>query len=169
MTEAANRLTEAIGHEFRRRMLDEYVPRIGRCVELLSTDQLWLRPGPQCNSVANLLLHLEGNVRQWVHSGLAGQDDDRRRDAEFAAEQTATDTSGQLLMERLATTVEEAVQIVEGLSPDDLLAVRLYQSRWDETGIAAVLHVLEHFSGHAGQIYAFTKRELGIDLQFFDL
>lgn len=169
VTEAASRLTEAIGREFRRRMLDEYVPRIGRCVELLDQDQLWLRPGPECNSIANLLLHLEGNVRQWIHAGIAGQADHRHRDGEFAAEQAATDTPGTVLMERLTTTVEEAVRIVEALNAEDYLAVRVYQSRWDETGVAAVLHVLEHFSGHAGQIYAFTKRELGIDLQFFDL
>lgn len=169
MTEVQNRLTEALGQEFRRRMLDDYIPRIGHCVGLLDSDQLWRRPGPTSNSVANLLLHLEGNVRQWIQAGLDGQDDHRQRGAEFAAEQTATSTSGTLLMQQLTDTVEEAVQIVTAMDADDYVAVHRFQSRWDETGIAAVIHVLEHFSGHAGQIYAFTKQELGIDLQFFDL
>lgn len=169
MIETHSRLTKAIGQEFRRRVLDDYLPKIGRCVELLDADQLWRRPGPTCNSVANLLLHLEGNVRQWIHAGIAGQPDNRQRDAEFSTRQSDTDTSAAELMARLTTTVEEAVRIVEDMDANDYLAVRVYQSRWDETGIAAMLHVMEHFSGHAGQIYAFTKRELGIDLQFFEL
>lgn len=169
MTEVQNRLTEAIGQEFRRRMLEDYIPKIGRCVALLDSDQLWRRPGPTGNSVANLLLHLEGNVRQWIQAGIDDQADHRQRAAEFTAEQATDAASGALLMQQLTDTVEEAVQIVAAMNADDYVAVRPFQSRWDETGIAAVIHVLEHFSGHAGQIYAFTKQELGIDLQFFDL
>lgn len=169
MSETHSRLTEAIGQEFRRRVLDDYLPKIGRCVDLLDTDQLWRKPGPSCNSVANLLLHLEGNVRQWIQAGIADHADNRQRDSEFTTRQGDTNATPTELMARLTTTVEEAVQIVEAMDADDYLAIRLYQTRWNETGVTAVLHVMEHFSGHAGQIYAFTKRELGIDLQFFEL
>ena len=169
MTQAHSRLTKAIGQEFRRRLLEDYIPKIARCVDLLSEDQLWRRPGPTCNSVANLLLHLDGNVTQWILSGIGGGEDQRQRDAEFAAHQGGAETSAARLMEQLTTTVEEAVRIVEAMQPDDYLTVRVFQSRWNETCLAAIVHVVEHFSGHAGQIYAFTKRELGIDLEFFDL
>ena len=169
MTQTHRRLTEAIGQEFRRRLLEDYVPKIGQCVDLLSEEQLWQRPGPTCNSVANLLLHLDGNVTQWIQSGLGGREDHRQRDAEFASGQGETSANGAQLMARLTATVEEAVRIVEAMQPDDYLTEHVFQSRWNETSLAAILHVIEHFSGHAGQIYAFTKRELGIDLKFYDL
>ena len=165
----AEQLTRAIAAEFRRRLLDEYVPRIAGCVEMLGDDEVWERPGPRSNSVGNLLLHLEGNVRQWVLCGLGGQVDARDRDAEFAATGSTERQRPAELVERLRATVAEAVAVVEGLGPDDMLARRVYQGRYEETGVGAVLHVMEHFSGHAGQIYAHTKRVKNVDLRHYDL
>lgn len=165
----AEKLSRAIAAEFRRRMLDEYVPRIARCVSLLHPDEVWLRPGPHNNAVGNLLLHLEGNVRQWILCGLGGAEDGRDRDAEFAATAETERRDPADLVARLRATVAEAVAVVEALGPDDLLAVRSYQARYRESGVAAVLHVMEHFSGHAGQIYAFTKQQKRIDLAHYDL
>ena len=150
-------------------MLEEYVPRIARCVSMLGPDQVWHRPGPHSNSVGNLLLHLEGNVRQWILSGIAGAEDHRDRDAEFAASAESERRDPSELVERLHATVAEAVAVVEGLGADELLAHKQYQGRYEETGVAAVLHVMEHFSGHAGQIYAYTKQTLGVDLAHYDL
>ena len=165
----AEHLSRAIAVEFRRRMLEEYVPRIARCVSLLSSEQVWQRPGPYGNSVGNLLLHLEGNVRQWILSGLAGAEDHRDRDGEFAASAATERRDPSELVERLQTTVAESVAVVEGLHADDFLAHKEYQGRYDETGVGAVMHVMEHFSGHAGQIYAYTKQTLGVDLAHYDL
>ena len=81
----AERLAHGVAAEFRRRMLDEYVPRIEGCVRQLSAAELWHRANPQCNSVGNLLLHLAGNVRQWIQCGIRGDTDLRNRDSEFAA------------------------------------------------------------------------------------
>jgi uncharacterized damage-inducible protein DinB len=154
---------------FRAHLLEEYVPRIGACVARLDAEQLWHRPGPHNNSVANLLLHLEGNTRQWILAGIGGLDDHRDRTGEFAAEAGAGQPSGEELMHRLTTTVQAAVTVVEALPTDQWLAVRRFQDRWERTCLAGVLHVLEHFSGHAGQIYAYTKQVLGVDLKFWDL
>ena len=165
----AEDLSRAIAAEYRRRMLEEYVPRVARCVSLLSPQQVWHRPGPHSNSVGNLLLHLEGNVRQWVLSGLAGADDHRDRDSEFAATAESERRDPSELVERLRGTVAESVAVVEGLRADDLLAHKQYQGLFDETGVGAVLHVMEHFSGHAGQIYSHTKQTLGVDLAHYDL
>ncbi len=165
----AEQLTRAIATEFRRRMLDEYVPRIAGCVAQLSEAQIWEQLGPQSNSVGVLLLHLEGNVRQWILCGVGGQPDTRDRDGEFAATSASADVSAADLAARLEATVTEAVAIVDRLGPDDLLARRQYQGRYEETGVGAVLHVMEHFSGHAGQIYAHTKQVLGVDLRHYDL
>ena len=165
----ADRLAREVAREFRRRMLDEYVPRIAQCVEQLDPSEVWSRPSLRSNSIGNLLRHLEGNVRQWILSGVAGHPDERDRDAEFAATGETESRSPSELVARLRATVEEAVSVVEGLGPDELLERGLYQGRYDETGLGAVLHVMEHFSGHAGQIYAFTKQAKDVDLRFYDL
>jgi uncharacterized damage-inducible protein DinB len=168
MSDDAAQLARALAREFRRRMLDEYVPRIARCVSLLTPEEVWRRPGPHGNAIGNLLLHLEGNTRQWILCGLGGRSDERVRSSEFAARQDTAPAPG-VLVERLRATVAEAVAVVEGLGPQDLLARRLFQGRYEETAVAGVLHVLEHFSGHAGQIYAWTKQMKGVDLRHYDL
>ncbi len=151
-------------------MLDEYVPRIRRCVSLLNAQQLWQKPSPHNNSVANLLLHLNGNVRQWIQVGIADEADLRDRNAEFRNTKEAIQATGEELVQRLQDTVQEAVSIVEELGPNNLLEVHTFQGgRYEESLLGAVLHVMEHFSGHAGQIYALTKQMLGIDLKFYDL
>jgi hypothetical protein len=169
MSNDAEQLAHAIAAQFRRRLADEYVPRIARCVSLLTVKQVWSRPNPHCNAVANLLLHLEGNVRQWILCGLGGQEDQRNRTAEFAANAHSITASPSELVEQLRATVAEAVALVEALDPRALLATYRFQGRYDESGVAAVLHVLEHFSGHAGQIYYLTKEIADIDLRHYDL
>lgn len=167
----AAQLVAGIAREFRRRMLDEYVPRIERCVGMLGEQRCWQRPGGSGNAVANLLLHLEGNVRQWILVTFTGAVDARDRAAEFRAGAAAEGqpASAATLMQRLRQTVTAAVATVAGLDAAALLRSHRIQQRFDETGLGAVLHVLEHFSGHAGQIYAFTKQVTGEDLRFYDL
>lgn len=165
----ATGLARAIAREFRLRMLGEYIPRIRRCVRLLSEAELWRKPSAHNNAVANLLLHLEGNTRQWILCGLGGEPDRRDRGAEFAATPARVPTSGAELMRRLEETVQRAAAVVDRLTPEELLAPRRFQGRFETDGAGGVLHVLEHFSGHAGQIYAWTKQLRGIDLRHYDL
>lgn len=162
----ARRLARGVAAEFRRRLQGEYVPRIRRCVELLGDAGVWQRPAPHCNSVGNLLLHLAGNTTQWILATFGACDDARDRKAEFAAEGGLP--AAELVL-RLAAVVDRACDVVDGLSIDDWLRQRTVQQRYAETGLSAVLHVLEHFSGHAGQIYAWTKQATGQDLRFYDL
>jgi uncharacterized damage-inducible protein DinB len=166
VTADAAALARGIAVEFRRRLQGEYVPRIARCVELLGDQGIWRRPAANCNSVGNLLLHLRGNVAQWILTGLGAAPDQRDRPAEFAA---ADGAPGRELLQRLRAVVDQACAVVDRLPPADLLRERTIQGRFEETGLAAVLHVLEHFSGHAGQIYAWTKQVTGQDLRFYDL
>ena len=163
---AAEHLAGGVKAEFRRRLQGEYVPRLGRCLDLLTEPDVWRRPAPNCNSVGNLLLHLAGNITQWILVPFAGRPDDRNRPAEFAATSGA---SGKDLLLRLATVVDEACAAVDAQSVDELLRERTIQQRYRETGLAAILHVMEHMSGHSGQIYAFTKQVTGRDLAFYDL
>lgn len=172
MTDAAAALAAGVAAEFRRRMRGEYLPRIGRCVEMLGDSGVWRRPAPNCNAVGNLLLHLCGNVTQWILVGLGGAPDRRDRPAEFAAQGSLPAQGGvpaAELMRRLAEVIDAACACVDRQTVGELLAVRTIQQRYRESGLAAVLHVLEHFSGHAGQIYFWTKQATGQDLKFYDL
>lgn len=163
---AAAALARAVAIEFRRRLQGEYVPRIRRCVQLLGDERVWVRPAPNCNAVGNLLLHLAGNTTQWILATFGESNDARNRPAEFAADGGVPAAE---LIERLARIVDRACDVVDGLDAGELLRARTIQQRFAETGLSAVLHVLEHFSGHAGQIYAETKRITGEDLRFYDL
>lgn len=159
-------LAGIVAAEFRRRLLGEMLPRLGECVRRLGEDGVWRRPGPTGNSVGNLLRHLRGNTTQWILATFAGERDDRDRPAEFAADGGA---SGAELLADLATCWSRACDAVDTLTVADLLRVRTIQARYRETGLAAVLHVLEHCAGHAGQVYAWTKQTTGSDLRFYDL
>lgn len=166
-------LVQRVAAEFRRRVLGEYVPRIRTCVRRLTEEQCWRKPSPHGNSIANLLLHMEGNLRQWLLAGLGGEPDRRARSAEFAATPTDQGASAIELVNRLAASAERAATIVERLPVGDWLQRKVFQTgarqQFADDGVGAVLHVLEHLSGHAGQIYQSTKQMLGADLKFYDL
>ena len=164
--DAARGLADGVATEFRRRLLGEQLPRIRRCIELLGDVDVWRRPAPNCNSVGNLVLHLCGNTTQWILATFGAVDDHRDRNAEFAANEG---TPGKALVNRLEQVYHRACDVVDEVDVADLLRTRTVQGRYQETGLAAILHVLEHCSGHAGQIYFWTKQVTGKDLAFYDL
>jgi uncharacterized damage-inducible protein DinB len=150
--------------EARRLLLEDYLPKIERCVERLSDEQVWWRAGEESNSVGNLLLHLAGNVRQWVVCGLGGAPDTRERDREFA--ERAVLPRGQMLA-ALRATLEEADAALARLDASTLLQPRRIQGT-EVTALAALFHVVEHFSMHTGQIILLTKQLTGGDLAFYE-
>lgn len=158
-------LARIVAAQFRLRLLGEQLPRIRTCTELLGDAGVWRRPAPHCNSVGNLLLHLAGNTTQWIVAPLGNEPDQRDRPAEFAAH---GGTAARDLIDRLEAVWRRACDLVDGASIAELLRVRTIQNH-EVSGLAAVLHVLEHCSGHAGQIYAWTKQATGRDLRFYDL
>jgi hypothetical protein len=162
----ASALARIVAAEFRRRLLDEHLPRIRRCLELLGEERIWQRHGGHGNSVGNLVLHLCGNTTQWILATFGDVTDARQRPAEFAA--NGGHSRAQLLA-LLTATYQRACDVVAAQPVPALLQPRRIQGRFDETGLSAILHVLEHCSGHAYQIYALTKASLDIDLRFYDL
>lgn len=143
---------------------DEYLPKIERCLELLSDEQIWWRPNEDSNSVGNLLLHLCGNAKQWIVSGLGGEEDDRVRQSEF--DERRVISCAELLTRTKAT-----------LSKVDATLARFDESRLLEkfqiqgttvTALEAIFHVTEHFSMHTGQIILLTKLLTACDLHFYD-
>jgi uncharacterized damage-inducible protein DinB len=160
---------DEIAREFlsvaRSHLRDDYLPKIERCLERLTDEQAWRRPHENSNSIANLLLHLEGNARQWILCGVGGARDARVRQAEFDARSGAPRSA---LVERLRATLAEVDTTLAGLDPRTLLERRSIQG-YDVTVLGAVFHVVEHFSTHAGQIILLTKALTGSDLAFYDL
>ena len=145
----------------RHSLAECHLPRIERCLALLSAKEVWWRPHPTSNSIGNLLLHLNGNVRQWILAGLGGVPFERHRDLEFAERGPIP---RRMLLARLRSTVREASRIIENLLAGDLGRTFTIQG-FRVTGMQAVLHVTEHFAFHTGQIILVTKmkrqRELG--------
>lgn len=143
--------------------LAENLERIETCVPRLTTDSLWARASENENAVGNLLLHLNGNVRQWILSGIAGAPDTRDRPSEFSARSGLT---AETMLTNLRGTVGEAVEVIRSL-PHRRLIERVRIQGYDATVLSAIFHVVEHFSGHTYQIILLTKRATGKDLGFY--
>ncbi|MDE0261708.1 MAG: DUF1572 family protein, partial [Bryobacterales bacterium] len=133
------------------------------CLGRLSAEQIWHRDHAIENSIGNLVLHLSGNVRQWILAGVGGQPDDRDRDWEFA---TREPLPAEALSEALSGTVAEAEALLADLPPDSLMQMRSIQV-YDVTVLHAITHVLTHFAGHVGQIIWATKHVTGQDLGYY--
>ena len=131
----------------------EYPTKIRAAVEAMPADRLWWRPNEQSNSIGNLLLHLSGNVRQWIVSGVGGHPDVRKRNMEFAARGGAMAAG---MLDGMDATLREVDDVLRALLPSELLERRLIQGR-DTTVFEAVYHVVEHFAGHTGQIIWIAK------------
>jgi uncharacterized damage-inducible protein DinB len=143
--------------------LNEFSSRIKDCTDRLSEEQIWNRGNENENAVGNLILHLSGNVRQWIVSGIGGKPDIRSRDREFSVR---GDVSKADLWERLHGTVEDAVAAIDKLTPQRLAETVQIQG-YSVTVLEAVYHVVEHFAQHTGQIVFATKLMTGEDLGFY--
>src|ERR1051326_232286 len=143
--------------------LEELCGRIETCLGKLTPDQIWMRGTENQNAVGNLVLHLNGNVRQWILSGVGGAPDARDRDQEFAAR---GGTDPKALARMLRETVDRALEVIRTL-PGARLAERRTIQGYDGTVLKAILHVTEHFSGHTAQIIFITKMVTGEDLGFY--
>jgi uncharacterized damage-inducible protein DinB len=131
--------------------------------ESLTDEQVWWRANEESNSIGNLMLHLAGNARQWIVSGLGGITDQRDRSWEFAQREGM---SREELVKRLQEVVSEVDSVLNSLDLSKLLDNRLIQGN-EVTALAAVFHVTEHFSMHTGQIILLTKLLTAKDLHFY--
>lgn len=158
---------EEIAPLFRRYAIDklaDHFAQVRRCTALLSEELVWFRPNPSSNSVANLLLHLAGNVRLWIVGGIGGKSVQRDRNAEFARRDGLTK---QELLDPLASVMEEAYAVLQWIT-DPALTREYTIQKYRLSGIAAIVHVVEHFAFHTGQIVTTTKWLLDVDLSLYD-
>jgi len=151
--------------EIAERELSRSLEKIQVCVGLLTEDELWWRANESSNSVGNLLLHLRGNLSQWVLSGVGGEPYERRRWEEFAARGAG---ARQELLDQLSTVVADCRRVIRSSRPEQLSAPCTIQG-YETDGLYAVFHAIEHFGYHTGQIVFVAKELAGrrAEIEFF--
>ncbi len=164
VNEPTSEVANAFIAKARALLMTDYLPKIERCVERLTDADVWWRRGEESNSIGNLILHLCGNARQWIVSGLGGAPDTRARQSEFDARNTVPRTE---LLATLRQTLREVDAVLETLPPAMILERRTIQGT-EQAVIDAIFHVVEHFSMHTGQIILLTKMLTESDLRFYD-
>ncbi|HTA27272.1 MAG TPA: DinB family protein [Bacteroidia bacterium] len=137
--------------------------RIEKSFLLLKDEDIWKRPNDASNSIGNLVLHLCGNITQYIISSLGGKPDNRLRDLEFSTQSGFTKDE---VFAKLRCVIKEATEIIQNVSEEELMRVRSVQG-FDITGIAIIVHVVEHYSYHTGQIAFWTKLIKDKDLGFY--
>ncbi len=155
--------SEEIFLKFSADKLDQLSGRIQDCLDKLSNEQIWTRNSENENAIGNLVLHLCGNLQQWIGTGIAGKPDHRNRDAEF---QARGGLPGPQLRDRLNGTVRETSEIIRNLPLSRLTEPQTIQ-KYEVTVFEAIYHVVEHFSQHTGQILFATKLLTGEDLGYY--
>jgi uncharacterized damage-inducible protein DinB len=145
-----------------RKRLAACVGKIRHCVGQLSDEQVWWRPAESMNSVGNILLHLAGNLRQWIVAGVGGAPDVRDRPGEFAERGPVP---GEELLRRLEATAAEADAVLAGVSEAQLREARRVQG-FDETVLSAIFDSLAHLSGHTQEVVYVTRLQLGDSYRF---
>ena len=156
-----------IEQHFLKVSVDELLAFSGKiedCIGRLDHDQVWTRNSRNENAIGNLVLHLCGNARQWIISGVGGKPDVRDRDAEFAA---SGGMQAAELLEHLKTTVNEAAEVIRNLPPSRLMETKTIQKHYNVSMMEAIYHVVGHFAQHTGQIIFATKMLTGQDLGYY--
>lgn len=157
-------LTPQIKNEFKRRVFDESYERIFICLNLLSQEQVWYSPNQHTNSIGNLILHLIGNARQWVVGSFGNEKTIRKRSEEFIPGQNISKNDLKIMLAELKSKM---LPLIDGLTENELnksYNVQVY----NESGLDILIHVIEHFSYHTGQIALLTKLIADNSLNFYD-
>ena len=144
-------------------IFDQNTPRITRCMNELEEADTWKRPNNASNSIGNLILHLCGNITQYIISSLGEAKDIRERDKEFSADGGFSKPE---LIEKLHTTIEKAKNVIQQMDGDSLLRKRIVQG-FQYSGMGIIIHVTEHYSYHTGQVVFWTKLLKNKDLGFY--
>ncbi|QLG47049.1 DinB family protein [Costertonia aggregata] len=144
--------------------MDENTRMIKKSLLEVSEEEMWLKPNEALNSIANLILHLCGNITQYIISSLGETEDVRNRDLEFTTSNSGTKAD---LISKLEETVDTAKRVVFDANIDQLLKTRSVQG-FSFSGIGIIIHAVEHYSYHTGQIAFWVKQLKNKDLGFYD-
>jgi uncharacterized damage-inducible protein DinB len=143
--------------------MEESLRMVKGSIEMIQDEDLWKRPNKASNSIGNIMVHLLGNITQYILSGLGERKDVRCRDDEFSAREGRSATA---LLADLTALVDEVKIVINGLK-EEQLSKRYQVQGFDLSGIGILLHVVEHFSYHTGQIAFWVKYQKNKDLGFY--
>ncbi len=143
--------------------LEESVPRVERCFQQMSEEELWKDPNLNVVSPGNLILHLRGNLTQYVLSTLGGNKDQRQRSQEFKIK---PGLGKDALLESYRETIQEVCQVITQLDAQVLSKIHRVQG-FESTGTNILIHVVEHVSYHVGQIGYWVKVMKDCDLGYY--
>ena len=143
--------------------MEESITRIKKCFSEINEKEVWQKPNEASNSMGNLILHLCGNITQYIISSLGEKRDNRDRDLEFSSK---GGFSKQQLIDKLSIVVIQSINIINGTSDSEMLRTRQVQA-YQLSGMGIIIHVVEHFSYHTGQIAFWTKQLRNKDLGFY--
>jgi len=144
--------------------LDESTRMIKISLDSISESDIWKKPNESSNSIGNQIAHICGNMTQYIIASLGEQEDYRNRDEEFSM--TGGFTKIQLI-HKLEDTVKKARLVLNECNKKQLIKKRIVQG-YNLSGIGIVMHAIEHYSYHTGQIAFWTKLMTNKDLGFFD-
>lgn len=156
----------SIAREFIEQSLNklrEDTIKIEKCFVHLTDDDIWKRPNASSNSIGNIIIHLRGNITQYIISSIGGKPDIRKRDKEFSIKGGYTKAE---LLNKLIETINEACAVINNSSDEELLRIRTVQG-FEKTGLSIILQVVEHYSYHTGQIAFWVKLLKDKDLEFY--
>lgn len=136
--------------------------KIEHCFDQLSEQDVWWRPYEQHNALGNIILHLCGNMRQWLVNGITQQSDVRDRPTEFSHREPIPKAE---LLRMLRQTIDEADAVLSRLTPADLLQPRRIQG-FDTTVQSAVQDCVSHLGGHTQEIIWITRLRVGPGYRF---
>jgi uncharacterized damage-inducible protein DinB len=148
----------------RKHLLEENWPRLKKCVLLCDDAMLWSKPNENTNSIGNLVLHLQGNLAQWVLHGIAGAADKRIRNKEF---ETGSKRPKEQLLSDFELLMQSIDEVLINIEPNKLTEKRKVQG-FETTVTGILIHVTEHFSYHLGQISFILKQAKNIDLKYYE-
>lgn len=154
---------ELLLEQLKKRLIDESFERIKICLNQIEPDKLWHSPNEHITSIGSSILHLNGNIRQWLRSIIEGREVERDRPSEFKPE--------------IKYSVDQLLNILSELDSDviamteELKLIRAHRELSiqgiETNGIDAIVHVIEHTAYHTGQIVYLTKYYSGRSTHFY--
>lgn len=143
--------------------LDKSIRRIDHCLDQLNDQEVWWRPKARMNSIGNLILHINGNLTQWVLHGLGGQKDLRNRPSEFESRQTNTKQN----FKKLLTDLKDQInKILTDFDSTKLLDEKKIQG-FNVLLLNGIYSTMTHLEGHTGQIVYITQIIKGDEYKLF--
>jgi len=153
-----------IKEEFKRRMQEESLMRVNACLDFMTEENIWFAPNGNVNSVGNLVLHLCGNINQYINATLGDEKDNRERSLEFSADKSHNRAA---LKHKISSIIQKAVKVVEQTELTQLTQEYDVQG-FKEKGTSIIIHVIEHMSYHTGQITTICKWLEDVDTKYYD-